>query len=513
VSAELYIADDGTCLLGDQPLHPPRGAFQAAAAELSKILSSARPQDTLVLAGSGLGWHAKAASLKPQGPRIVIYETDTRRVAMARSLGPELAYTNIVTNDADLTELLAQRLVYGQDEGKPGRVAVYTPEAYRTAEPNLGDQARKIVRQVLSRSNINHQTKALNQAEWLDNLSTNFKQILQCPDLTRIANVFEGIPALVMGAGPSLDGSLSGLADFAGRALIMGAASVIGPMATIEMAPDVAVAIEAKDESRQFENADMGRTWLAAATNGHENHFEEWPGKKALFHLQPWAAKLSGGGLGLPNGGHATSAAFSLAILWGCDPIILVGQDLAYSSGRIHAANRPGGEDEQRPDMLEVPAIGGGLVKTSAVFMSYINWYQETAAYLARRAKKPRVINATAEGAYLDGFEHMLLGDALKLLTTLNAQMPDINSSFAKVPLPDASQVVQNLTGARVEVRRCMSELERGGIEAARLAAAKDSAAYAALELVSPEAESEEAAQKLQEMSQILRSMAEGMYA
>lgn len=513
MSAELYIANDGTCLLGEQPLHPPKEKFRAAAIELARILEGAGAQDTLVLAGSGLGWHAKAASAKPSGPRIVVYETDLRRIALARSLGPDLTGMSIVTNDNDLTEMLAERLVYRGQESKPGRVAVFAPEAYRLAEPDLYAQAKNVVQRVLDRSRVNTQTKAQHNHEWLSNLGKNFKYILKCPDSTRLVNAFKGVPALVLGAGPSLDASLAELPGFSGKALILGAASVIGPLAMVGMAPHVAVAMEAKDESRQFAGADTACTWLAAATSGHANHFSEWLGKKALFHLQPWAAKLSGGGFGLPNGGHATSAAFSLAILWGCDPIILAGQDLAYSGGRIHAANRPGGEDEARPDLLDTPAIGGGLAKTSDVFMSYINWYQETAAYLAKRAARPRVINATAQGAYLDGFEHMLLGDALELVNASTAHLADIDQIIGRISLPSASEVVQNLTGARVEVRRCLAELERGGVTAAKYAVGKDSAAYAALEFVSPGAEVEEAAKKLREISQVLQAMAEGMYA
>ncbi|MBU2613754.1 DUF115 domain-containing protein, partial [Patescibacteria group bacterium] len=275
---------------------------------MSKILATARSQDTLVLAGSGLGWHAKAALAKPSGPRIVVYETDARRIALARSLGPDLTGANIIMNDADLTELLAGRLVYDQQGDEPGRVAVFAPEAYREAEPELGAQAKKIVQQVLSRSRINYKTRTQNQLEWLNNLRVNFKHILECPDLTRLVNAFKGVPALVLGAGPSLDSSLNELSGFKGKAILLGAASVIGPLASLGMAPDVAVALEAKDESRQFNDADYARTWLAAATSGHPNHFIEWPGKKALFNLQPWAAKLSGGGMALPNGGHATSA-------------------------------------------------------------------------------------------------------------------------------------------------------------------------------------------------------------
>jgi hypothetical protein len=507
---DIHIADDGACLLGDQVLHPSQGAIQAAMAELAGILNSAGPRDTLVLAGSGLGWHAKAVLLKPSGPRLVVYETDAKRLALARSLGPDLTGALIAQTEEEITNILAEHLVYDK---KPGRVAVYAPDAYRNADPGLEAQAKKIVRDVLSRSRIDFHTRASKHDEWLGNIGLNFKHVLECPDLTRMVNAFNGMPALVVGAGPSLDASLEILAGNSSKALLMGAASAIGPMAALGMAPQVAVALEAKDESRQFKAADPARTLLAAASSGHVNHFSLWPGKKALFHLQPWVAKLSGGGLGLPNGGHATSAAFSLAVLWGCDPIILVGQDLAYSGGRIHAANRPGGEDEERPDMVEIPAIGGGLTETSPVFMSYINWYQETAAYLAKRGRGPRVINATFEGAYLSGFEHMPLEEAMSQLPERGIAPDELQKIVDGVPFTPANEIVQNLTSARVEVRRCLAELERGGVQAAKAAAGKDSAAGAALEFVNSEADAQEAAKKLSEMSQSLRTMAEGMYA
>lgn len=494
-------------------MHPPSNALGAAWLELTGILEGADSHDTLVLAGSGLGWHAKAVLAKHSGPQVVVYETDVNRIALARSLGPDLTGVKIVGTDEELIEVLAERLVYGGGGERPGRVAVYSPEAYRIAQPDLADRAKSIVKQIVSRSRIDYQTRASKRLEWLGNLQTNFKYALQCADLTRLVNAFKGLPALVIGAGPSLDASLAALARADKKALLLGAASSIGPMAHFDMAPHLAVALEAKDESRQFSSADIDITSLAAATSGHHNHFSKWTGTKALIHLQPWVAKLSGGGLGLPNGGHATSAAFSLAVLWGCDPIILLGQDLAYSGGKIHASNRPGGEDEKRPDSLDVPAIGGGLTKTSDVFMSYINWYQETAAYLARSCRGRKVINATAEGAHLSGFEHMPLEDAFKLLPKTSVIPTDLNEHIDKIIIPGVSELVQNLTGARVHLRQCMAELERGGVRAAKSAAGSNTAASAALEFIRPDAEIEEAAARLQEMSQALRAMAEEMYA
>ena len=47
--------------------------------------------------------------------------------------------------------------------------------------------------------------------------------------------------------------------------------------------------------------------------------------------------ELTGCG-GLPMSGSVSTVAFGLARLLGCSPIVLVGQDLAYSGGRTHAA-------------------------------------------------------------------------------------------------------------------------------------------------------------------------------
>ncbi len=512
MSTEIYIADNGECLLGGHPLHPPQGALQAAQAELAGLLKGAGPADTLVLAGSGLGWHAKAAASLAQGPQVVVFEPDPRRRALAQSLGPDLTGVDIVSDVNALAEALGQRLVYSQDQ--PGRVAVFAPRAYRQGEPELVAQAKEVVQQALSRSRIDLHTRRAKQETWLDNLRANFKYVLECPDVTRLAQRFQGLPAVVVGAGPSLDESLAGLAGLSRRALFLGAASAIGPLARVGEALHLAVALEAKDESRQFGEADPARTWLAAATSGHCKHFTGWPGSsKALFHLQPWAAELSGGGLGLPNGGHATSAAFALAVLWGCDPIVLVGQDLAYSGGRIHAQGRPGGEDEQRPEKIMVPAIGGGQAETSPVFLSYISWYQETAAYLAKRGSGPRVINATAQGARLDGFEHLLLQDALAQLPRVRVDRSAVARRLRTVPRPKAGEVVQNLMASRAQVRRCLAALENDGLSAALAAAGQNTAAAAALADLAPGEAPSEAAQRLERMSDMLKQMAEDLYA
>ncbi|MBW2322815.1 MAG: DUF115 domain-containing protein, partial [Deltaproteobacteria bacterium] len=107
---------------------------------------------------------------------------------------------------------------------------------------------------------------------------------------------------------------LAGVTD---RALVLAAASALKPLASVGTSPHITFALEAKDESRQFEGIDHAKTLLAAASTSHPNHFLKWLGPQSLFHLWPWMAMLSGLGKALPSGGHVTSAAFSLRLFSG----------------------------------------------------------------------------------------------------------------------------------------------------------------------------------------------------
>jgi hypothetical protein len=503
--SRLEINDRGDCLLGGELLHPHAGALAAASQEVERLVQGGGPADTLVLCGSGLGWHAKAAARG--AARVVVYEPDARRRALWASLGPALPEVDIAKDDNGLVEALGRRLIYGPQAGA-GRVAVYAPPAYRAAEPGLVARARRLVREALSRASADRRTRASLAGRWLDNLADNFQRVVELPDATAPAGALSGTPALVVGAGPSLDHSLATLAKAPESLLIMAAASALGPLAGAGVRPAAAVALEGSDESRQFAGADHQATWLLAAASGHPAHFSQWRGPKALFHLQQWAARLAGAHLALPTGGHATSAAFSLAVLWGCDPIILVGQDLAYTGGRIHAQGRPGGEEEQRQDMRRVRAIGGGHAQTSAIMHSYISWYQETAAYLARRPVRPRIINATAQGARLEGFEHLQLEQALRQVPAGGGPAP--GDALRAAPLPRPEAVSQRCLAAAVEARRAQAVVREQGV-----AAALDAAAGPAAETLRGlgEAEPAPAAEALARLAAALRRMAEAVYA
>jgi len=481
-------AENGDCLLGGRVLHPSVEPLAAAREDLESVLGSAQPEDLIILAGSGLGWHVEAILERPDPPRVLVFEPEPARIEAALARGPQRPETRRLLEEAAMDEgrlvqALSQLLVYGRGLG---RAMVFSPSAYLQAEPRLAARARALLMQSRSRASVDRRTRSLKTGEWLNHLAESAPLWPVLPDPTLLAGVLAGIPAVVVGAGPSLDASLPHLAPAWDKALVLAAASALKPLAAADLSPHMALALEAKDESRQFDGLDHGRTLLAAATAGHPRHFSQWSGPLALFHLQPWIARLTGLGQALPNGGHVTSAAFSLAVLLGCDPIVLVGQDLAYTFGRTHASGRPGGEEEERLETVEVEAIDGDRIPSSPVMLSYILWYAESAA---RVGASRRLVNATTAGARLPGFEHRPLAEVLGDLPAMTEDLGLFIQAMDRLPRPKASFLIQRLVQAQAELKAVSDALELDGLASAKAQAPAESAAATAIEEAADETE------------------------
>ncbi|MBI4574829.1 MAG: motility associated factor glycosyltransferase family protein, partial [Planctomycetes bacterium] len=126
-----------------------------------------------------------------------------------------------------------------------------------------------------------------------------------------------------------------------------------------------------------------------------------------------------GGGVGR-MGGVPRSVAhlnYLVARTLGCDPIVLVGQDLAfgedgrhYASGTVKDAQRTRGNEGS--GVLEVEGNLGGHVRTTLLWDAMRTWFEEEVA----RPGGPRVLNATAGGARIRGVPPVDLGGVLDVL-------------------------------------------------------------------------------------------------
>ena len=148
----------------------------------------------------------------------------------------------------------------------------------------------------------------------------------------------------------------------------------------------------------------------------------------------------------LASGGSVACAALSLAILTGADPIVLVGQDLAFAEGRYYAPESLDGNarverigdrfflakptDAEGPGetmedgrlqftrarkAITLPGWHGGDVESSESFAQFRAWFGRE-AFTNRAAH--RFINATEGGVSIEHFESLPFAEACSNWTT-----------------------------------------------------------------------------------------------
>ena len=465
--------------LGATPLHPADDPYGAACTELEPISETYQDGDILLVVGCGLGWHIKAVQEMFSPEHLLVYEPDPDMISRARDLGNLPPDLKIFHTPEAFTDALAQFFVYGASR----RITMFSPGAYTVETPELPEQAKSIINDIMAWATLSQVTRFLRTKEWLTHLVPNTRLMSRHADITHMAGRLTGIPAVVVGAGPSLDQSMEDLAFAKDRALVLACASALGPMAKHGLKPHFVLAGEAKDESRQFVGRGLHEVGMIACSTGHPNHFAKWPGPKTLFHVFKWLAGLTGG-VELVNGGHITSTGFSLAVLMGCNPIILLGQDLAYHDGERYAKGRVGAEDCQAPQLIEVKAVDGGTAHTTITMKSFIMWYEETLRLYRSQMPSVRFVNATRSGAYLEGFEHCSVQETLADWPKFVNGIGPIMKIISSLPPAGADKVKSGLMAERQMLQDALDRLKEQDGAAVRRSLQPFSAAHYALSTI-----------------------------
>jgi hypothetical protein len=143
----------------------------------------------------------------------------------------------------------------------------------------------------------------------------------------------------------------------------------------------------------------------------------------------------------------------------------------------------------------------------------YIDWYREAAAYLTQGRTGPRLVNATAQGAWLPGFEHQDLKAVLESLPTYRRTFERPLEAVRRLAPPPAWQIGQALSQARTDLRQGLNLLERHGVAALRQSTPPDSVVAEIWDLVGKAEHPERTRAVLAELSQAMTRMAEVVYA
>lgn len=290
--------------------------------------------------------------------------------------------------------------------------------------------AARLVSRIVFGARANEEARRRFAPRYLRNVLRNVPAMLDGRDVRALASAYAGVPAVITAAGPSLDSSLDELRTASTGALLIATDTTLRPLLSAGIVPHLAVGADPGEaNARHFLDLPaFTGTWLVAESALDPIAAVPFHGRTLWFRLanhHPWPW-LREGGLDVGHvemWGSVLTAAFGVACLAGCDPIVIAGADLAFTDGRPYCRGTTyefdwahavaGGvplDDVWRAQMarskqVQMQDLRGRDTVTTPALLSFRDWLLSRASRSGRR-----IINATGAGILVgEGVEQMPL--------------------------------------------------------------------------------------------------------
>lgn len=377
-----------------------------------------------IVLGIGLGYHVKAlADRVPDEAVVLAVEPDARLFGLSAGTQPvrDLSqHRNVIVvsgTEVNLTETLL-----GINLASFPSIRIHVHPGLSRLAPDSYRRWEESIRAGISRYVLNTATLVHWDLTWLENTLRNLDYALAASPVRLLFNQFRGTPAFIISAGPSLDRNIDNLKDAQGKSLIIGIGQTLRTLGAHGIRPDIVLSYDAGYPNyRHFEGVAYDDIPLGFDPMIYPRILQEHAGPKWVMATTSnpylWWLEEATGSLGLvASGGSVATVALDFAARLGCNPVVLVGQDLAYSGDRTHAEHvASSGEPAPRTDRegterLRVPGVCDEFVWTSRVWYGFLTWFEQ---YIAKASDRLTVIDATEGGALIRGSLPMTLREAV----------------------------------------------------------------------------------------------------
>jgi len=304
-----------------------------------RLAEEAKGDGTLVALGFGLGYAVEAACELGVDQPIVIAEKDPGLLALAfcardltRLLGRErIAFSVPASADSVCSAL----------ETLGGKPVILSCRAFRDLDPVWYDGIEQALRTMQAKDEINAATLRRFGRRWVRNLGTNLEAIKNLPGISRLTGILEGLPVLLVAAGPTLDECLPYLADIARRAALVVVDTALRSVLGAGVQPDFIIVVDPQywnarhldrcsapfstliTESAVYpavSRLDCGRSFLCSS----------------LFPLGAFVENRVDPKGTLGAGGSVATTAWDFARILGASPLWVTGLDLGFPALKTH---------------------------------------------------------------------------------------------------------------------------------------------------------------------------------
>ncbi len=441
----------------------------------------------ILVAGIGLGYHLHFLKKKHPDLPVLAIEKDMEVVNTARRLYPEhLAGAIIVTCEED-----AERALDSFDMHSFRGISLFTHRPSYGLAVEFYDRLIDRVRQGISSRVSDLLTRFEFEKTWVENIFENLPSITDSHRIGSLFGRFKGYAGIIVSAGPSLKKNARLLSRFYDRALIVVVDTAVKPLQKSGSRAHLVMTLDAQKHSiKHFLGQKSYEPALVADMVSCPSILRDYRGEKILsttaryfnmpdgtLHREAtpvmgWLERFIPPPGDIQSGGSVATSAFDLLLSLGCDPIILTGQDLAYTGREIHCNGTHHNESWlpgtnrfinletinqrviRKRSIKYIPAFGGTeTVLSDFVFDLYRSWFEDSC-----RVAPVRVINATEGGAHIKNTEEAELSSLLDTIPRHEKTPAEIiKSAFSKEPPVQVDTFRSALSGA-VESLRLVQE-------------------------------------------------------
>ncbi len=457
-SLDTNFAGEYNLIINGIPVHSLTGAVE----EAESIASSVAHNDygTLhIIYGLGLGYLADVYVQSLKG-KIIVYEPDLQ--AMAFVLNAVDFSQNFNTGRlffASNAEEL-KNLLYSQYRYKSNATFSYI-DYYKSHGRDFNEIAQWLKREIVLIEH-NYDFQVNNTASFFASTLNRLAEKYKLKRLSEYKDMLKNVPAIVISAGPSLNKNIDLLKKYRNNAVVFCVGTALSTLYKNGITPDFANVIERNNTSHHY-NLPFSKDISIICEQFSEPSYLDIPFREKFLtsslendDARWFLEKTEAPFVEFETKGTVAYHALFCAYYLGCSPIILLGQDLAYSDGACYAkgskfedlecvfddaaqkyriqakdfdkfkkaycASVDYEEDVQQAivkDRLEqlnsnlvtVEGQDGGLLPTDGVYSLFIDYLQD---FASRHKNERTLINASVGGALIKGFETLPLNEAVK---------------------------------------------------------------------------------------------------
>ncbi|SHE47177.1 Uncharacterized conserved protein [Thermoanaerobacter uzonensis DSM 18761] len=413
-------------------------------------------EEIILIYGVGLGYHINFLAEKLcVGNRLILVEPSKEIFEYALNNGyydefKDKANIFFINEDSDenIRNLLSRYIPWDNFEN-----LVYKEfKQYPTVFEDHYKMFNNCLIETINAMRINRNTALYFASQWQSNFMENIEFIFKSVPVKSFFNLFKDIPAVIVSAGPSLDKNIRLLKEAKDKSIIICVGTALKALLREGIEPDFVVSIDGSEKNfKHFEGCSVNSPLLYDLTV-YPQILKEYKGPLIMGRIASDFSALFEGKLSLEFGSlnagpSVANLSLDFAYKMGCNPIVFIGQDLAYLNNRTHASGTTYEKDRinSNSDEKEYIYVDGNhedKVLTDRVLLSFKTWFEN---YIYTHSDRI-YINATEGGALIKGTKIMSFKDVIEEYMNVNLNIHQrINDLFINERIKPEQEKINSL--------------------------------------------------------------------